>query len=247
MNPGTAAPKFHDGRGNLIGTIPASRVSSALLLFCYPERRGVECIAGVAPARDGGRRTKPAHRILFVVCNQARCRGLGEFRCVRSREALTMAPLTSTSPGAWAGLVTQNKASGLCDGLDEHQQRRGRRGTAAPPDGAEVGRGQDRDAVATGDRGRCSVGRSSSERRGDAATSCLLRLSAAPLSKRSSRHDSTTGLGGAAVSPSDAALLLPPRSSRRVLANETPPLPLKRPPDAWPFTLPMSDKRSDAA
>jgi hypothetical protein len=36
-----------------------------------------------------------------------------------------------------------------------------------PDDGAEVGRGQDRDAVAMGDRGRCSVARSSSERRGD--------------------------------------------------------------------------------
>jgi hypothetical protein len=44
-----------------------------------------------------------------------------------------------------------------------------------------------------------------------AATSCLLSLSAAALSKRSSRHDSTTGLGGAAVSASDAALLLPPK------------------------------------
>ncbi len=34
-----------------------------------------------------------------------------------------------------------------------------------PPDVAQVGRGQDRDAVAPGDRGRCSVRRSSSERR----------------------------------------------------------------------------------
>jgi hypothetical protein len=40
-------------------------------------------------------------------------------------------------------------------------------GLLHPRDVAEVGRGQDRDAVAMGDRGRCSVGRSSSERRGD--------------------------------------------------------------------------------
>ncbi len=40
-------------------------------------------------------------------------------------------------------------------------------GLLHPPDGAEVGRGQDRHAVAMGDRGRCSVGRSSSDRRGD--------------------------------------------------------------------------------
>jgi len=36
-----------------------------------------------------------------------------------------------------------------------------------PPDVAEVGRGQDRDAGVMGDCGRCSVVRSSSECRGD--------------------------------------------------------------------------------
>ena len=42
----------------------------------------------------------------------------------------------------------------------------------------------------------------------------LASPSAAALSKRSSRHDSTTGIGGATVRASDAALLLPPTSSR---------------------------------
>ena len=38
----------------------------------------------------------------------------------------------------------------------------------------------------------------------------LASPSAAALSKRSSRHDSTTGIGGATVRASDAALRLPP-------------------------------------
>jgi hypothetical protein len=122
-------------------------------LFCYPERRGVEYTAGVAPARD------------------------------------------------------------------EHQQRRGRRGTAAParrrrsrpgPRPRRRRDGRPRPVLRRGEAA-ASV----------AATSCLLRLSAAPLSKRSSRHGSTTGLGGAAISPSDAALLLPPMSGHRSASTRT--------------------------
>ena len=101
----------------------------------------------------------------------------------------------------------------VASGVDEHQQHRGRRGTrCSRPTAQKVGQGQDHDAVAMGDRGRCSVGRSSSERRGDLALAQAQR--AAALSKPSSGHDSTTGLGGAAVTASDAALLLPPRSDR---------------------------------
>ena len=53
-----------------------------------------------------------------------------------------------------------------------------------------------------------------------AATSCLLSLSAAALSKPSARHDSTTGLGGTAVSASDAALLLPPTRGGGAIGSE---------------------------
>jgi hypothetical protein len=45
--------------------------------------------------------------------------------------------------------------------------------------------------------------------------SCLLSLSATALSKRSSRHDSKTELGGATVSASDAAVLPPQQPSSR--------------------------------
>jgi len=77
-----------------------------------------------------------------------------------------------------------------------------------PPDVAEVSQCQ----TATPSQWATAPGAPSGEAVASvAAPSCLLSLSAAALSKRSSRHDSTTGLGGATVSARDAALLLPPR------------------------------------
>ena len=92
-------------------------------------------------------------------------------------------------------------------------------GLLHPPDGAEVGRGQDRKPDAR--LPSASVAPSGEAAASPRATSCLLRLSAAALSKRSSQHDSTTGLGGATFSASDTALLLPPRSERPLVRART--------------------------
>ena len=74
----------------------------------------------------------------------------------------------------WAALPHPNRRAAVLPDtsmaafeMDEHQQRRGRRGTAAPARRRRSRPGPDRDVLAIGDRGRCSVRRSSSERRGD--------------------------------------------------------------------------------
>ena len=112
-------------------------------------------------------------------------------------------------------------------------------GLLLPPDGAGVGRGQDRDAVAMGDRGRCSVGRSSSERRGDLALAQAQRrrtqqtLLAARLDDRARRSSSQRIRRRAACSRPNAEAsraLAPLRKGSSAAApnRDTLPLPTKR-------------------
>ena len=93
----------------------------------------------------------------------------------------------------------------------------GHAGLLHPPDGAEGGRGQDRDAVAMGDRGRYSVGRSSSERCSDlvlAQTQCRgtqQTVVAARLDDRSRRSSSQRIRRGAAAPAQKQARAAPSR------------------------------------
>jgi len=81
-------------------------------------------------------------------------------------------------------------------------------GRLHPPEVAEVSRGQDRDAVGTGDCGRRSTG----EATASVAQRRACSISSSP-GKRPSPPDSTAGLHGAMVSAHDVALLLPPAAT----------------------------------
>jgi hypothetical protein len=52
-------------------------------------------------AYRGGRRTKPAHQILFVARGQSSCWWLGQTRRVGAREGLRASPVRSTSATTW--------------------------------------------------------------------------------------------------------------------------------------------------
>jgi hypothetical protein len=99
---------------------------------------------------------------------------------------------------------------------DKHQQRRGGAGLLHPPDGAQAGRGQDRDAGCDGRLRPCSVGRSSSERRGDFVLARPQRRGTQQTVVAARLDDQVRQSSSRA---SDTALLLPPRRGDAALPN----------------------------